>query len=428
MATKTENISIIVSSTGAVNEEQRQANLERIFDKVTDPPALSTVGTQLIQELRSPATSAKSLTQIISGDPVIAAKILRHANSSFYGTRNKIRTLHNAIVMLGTDAIKQIALTLVFCSWTQGKGSGDLHQRFLNRSLATAVLSRKLCEYFCFQTVGPGEAYLAGLLHNIGIYLLYRFHRQKFVEALKIASDEKIPLFEAEERVFGCNHADVGSWQAEKWRLPQPIQEVTRNHHRCQENIVNRELLALVQLADGICSEMGLSISEEKDPVSLCPSTIEILEKKQEGKDVQAIFEEVLQRFGGVCFAVKNLLDSFEEPAEEKKNEQPEKEQVCEEKLLHGAKPPRPKTQFTKEVSPLVGFVVCGIDQMLRGKMLKGGILFTTCWLGIVLFALFAGLDFPVASMFLCISLAAWGWNVLDLIRTSRTPVSSSES
>ena len=109
-----EKITVMHTPENHINPAERQARLQKITESIQDLPALSTVATNLMHELSNPDTSVDKLTEIIGADPVLTAKVLRHANSAFYAIKNRIQTVRHAISMLGLDSIKEIALNLYF--------------------------------------------------------------------------------------------------------------------------------------------------------------------------------------------------------------------------------------------------------------------------------------------------------------------------
>jgi len=195
-------------------QEGMNPALAALVERITDPPVLSTVGIKLIYELRQEETSVRKLSEIVQSEPALAAKVLRHANSSYYGIRNRIQSIHHAITMLGLDSIKEVSCNLYFYSFSEqySRSLTEFTEKYLKRCVTTAMLAKKISQHYRFSNVGGGEAYLAGLLADIGVFLLYQTERAKYEEALALSEEIQIPLFMAEERVFGFNHSELGSW------------------------------------------------------------------------------------------------------------------------------------------------------------------------------------------------------------------------
>ncbi len=433
METPTDRLSLSTPTTVPdIPPAVRQARLQELTSNITDVPALSSVGMSLIQELTRGDTSVKKLTDIISAEPVVAAKVLRHANSAYYSVTHKIQTVHHAITMLGLREIKEIAFNLYFYDFTRSHGdsASEFFERYLKRCVTAATLCRKICTHYGFQTVGVGEAYLAGLLQNIGVFLLFRFRRKKFMEALEIRETRGIPLYAAEEQVFGCNHADVGGWLAEQWSLPDGLQEVIRCHHRPTEAVVNKELLAIVQLADSICNEMGVTLAKSKPPLLLDPITVKTWQTRLAGASAEEILQSALKHFGSLCLSAGALLQA----AEGKPAREPEKAKV-EVKASEEDAPVKPVetttvTSWEKKEEPfpkVLAILICGLGQILRGRIARGVVLMVTFCICLAMFFLALGQSHSATFIGFLGMLAIWVINIQDVLRmTGETAPKSS--
>ena len=415
-------------------EGDRAARLRAVTSEIDDLPALSTVGISLIDELVRPDTSIKKLSEIISADPVVAAKVLRHANSAYYGISNKIQTVRHAISMLGTDEIKEIAFNLYFYSLakTHSKSGADIEQRYLQRSLATGTLCKKICSHYHFQSVGPGEAYLAGLLLNIGIFLLLRTKRNEFLETLAIREAEQIPLFVAEERVFGFNHAELGGWFAEKWNLPISLQETIRCHHRAPDDAVNQELLAICQLADVICNELGVTLTPSKPRSVLDPISVRTLENRVPNTPVEITVQNAVTIFGSICLGSGDLLKAFDGVATETPVDSPMPAMAAysdslKERKSAELKPDR-KPQITVDQGSSLdpSILISGLGQWKRGRTGEGVMFFTLFCLCIGLFFATVGTNNFSAALGALGAVVIWTVQAWDLLRSQQNGPSKS--
>jgi len=422
METPTGKLSLSVPVLPEIPPALRQARLQELTANITDVPALSSVGMSLIQELTRSDTSVKKLTDIINAEPVVAAKVLRHANSAYYGITHKIQTVHHAITMLGLAEIKEIAFNLYFYSFTRSHSdsASEFFERYLRRSITTATLCKKICSHYGFQAVGLGEAYLAGLLQNIGVFLLFRFRRKKYMEAVELRETHEIPLYAAEEQVFGCNHADVGGWLAQQWNLPENLQEVIRFHHRPTEEVVNKELLAIVQMADLVCNEMGITLAKSNPPRFLDPIVVKTWQSRFPGASAEEIAQQALKQFGGVCLSAAGVVHALEDAPVAKPTPPEARETTAkpetpapsvEAKTAEGwEKPPQPIP-----LGPSV--LICGLGQILRGKIARGLLLMVTFCVCLALFFLSLGQSTSAAAIGLLGTLAIWVVNLRDVLR-----------
>lgn len=253
----TETTSFLEENTDLLTDKERSALLQ-ITRNIEDIPVLPATGSHLITVLNNPSVDARKIASIISRDPVIAAKTLRLANSAYYGVRNRITTLNHAVSMLGIDSIRQMVFGFYFMDITlKGGKSGFNVDRFWHHSMATAFLAEAITRRLEVQMVGGAEAYLAGLIHDIGKYLLYRHNKDRFRHTHEMMEIEGLAPEEAEREVFGIDHAIVGGWLAERWNLPPGLIESVVFHHRDIDGCVNKELVAVVMAADRIAIDEG---------------------------------------------------------------------------------------------------------------------------------------------------------------------------
>ncbi len=331
----------------SIEAEERFHRAGEILDRAVDLPVFSTMALELVQELSQPESSVEKIREIVSSDPVIAARVLRHANSSFYSIPMKIQTIRHAVSMLGLSTIKEIALAFSFHNTVIGdKNIGkELEEYFLKRNLTLALLSKKIAIHLGFPNIGQGEAFLAGLLKDIGIYALLRVDRSCLGQSLKLHQEQGPFLFVSEERHFGCNHSDVGALLAQQWKLPDRIQKLIQAQFRPDEDYLDTELLAVIQLADAVMDIMEANEKSVSPKVLLDSTVKKILKPKFEGKTCEEILHDLTQRFGGICLSpgfTTSIMD--DSPAEEKTEDRDIQEKQAEEPKL---KPPEPQPAAT---------------------------------------------------------------------------------
>ncbi len=424
MEPPTGKLSLSVPVLPEIPPALRLASLQELTRNITDVPALSSIGMSLIQELTRSDTSVKKLTDIINAEPVVAAKVLRHANSAYYGITHKIQTVHHAITMLGLSEIKEVACNLYFYTFnrSQSDSASEFFERYLRRCVTAATLCKKICSHYGFQTVGVGEAYLAGLLQNIGVFLLFRFRRKKFMEVLELRETGEIPLYAAEERIFGCNHADLGGWLSAQWNLPDNLQEVIRFHHRPSEEVVNKELLAIVQMADLVSNEMGVTLAKSIPPRFMDPIVVKTWQARLPGASAEKIALQALKQFGSVCLGAAGMVQALEEPSAAK-SASPERETAApavEVKTAVGwKKPPEPIP-----LAPSV--LICGLGQILRGKIARGLLLMVVFCVCLTLFFLALGESHSAAFLGFLGTIAIWGVNLRDVLRMTEEAIPKS--
>ncbi|HJP34167.1 MAG TPA: HDOD domain-containing protein [Candidatus Latescibacteria bacterium] len=235
-------------------DEQKRQRLKRITQSIIGLPTLPTVITELISLIDNPKTNARKVAQLISTDQALTAKILKLANSAFYGFPREIATVDLAVVVLGFETVKNLGLSVSVLerfSGTDGGVDEFDRQKFWEHSIACGVSARLLAGKLRYRM--PGEAFAAGILHDIGRLILSQYFPAEFSEVLQLMRTEDLYIGHAEEEVLGVTHAEVGSWLAERWNLPDQLEKTIAMHHAPGRVVGTAELPSLIHLADFLC-------------------------------------------------------------------------------------------------------------------------------------------------------------------------------
>jgi putative nucleotidyltransferase with HDIG domain len=202
----------------------------------------------------------KDLVAVIEKDPVMTVKILRVINSAYYSLPNKITSVNQSVVYLGLNTIKNLALSIAAVGMLpRFNTSGFDIQRYLMHSLTTAAVARLLAATFAKGQVDPGDAYIAGLLHDFGKAVYAQFMATEFAKALAISQDSAMPLHQAELEVIGADHTLVGSMLATKWQFPEHLVACIRDHHN--PDAEPTPLMDCVRVANQICRKLAFGDS-----------------------------------------------------------------------------------------------------------------------------------------------------------------------
>ena len=234
-------------------DDHRQERIKKITQSIIGLPTLPTVITQMIGVIDNPKTSAKDVASLISTDQALTAKILKLANSAFYGFPRGIATVNHAVVVLGFDTVKNLGLSVSVLERFAG-GSADTEfdrQKFWEHSIACGVAARMLAGKLRYRV--EGEAFAAGILHDIGKLILSQYFTDEFGEILALVRDEDLYIGKAEEQVLGLTHTEIGHWLAEKWNLPDKLVAAIAYHHAPGSLERDAELPSLIHLADFLC-------------------------------------------------------------------------------------------------------------------------------------------------------------------------------
>jgi HD-like signal output (HDOD) protein len=249
-----------------MNEELSESIIESIVTLPTIPSVLA----DLNAAIAHPESSASDIANIISRDPPTATKVLRLANSAYYGLRNKVTTIGHAVTMLGLNIIRNLVLTAtVFDTSSDGDISGLFEkEKFWRHSLGVGIAARVVARE-AFPQVGrrEDEFFICGLLHDLGKIIVAEHLQAKFEEALVLSRDLALPLFETEKKAVGCTHAEVGGLLAKRWNLSQEVTSALSYHHAPMEAPEeHRAYAATTHLADIIARAKGIGSGGGNNP------------------------------------------------------------------------------------------------------------------------------------------------------------------
>ena len=257
-------------------DEHKQQRIKKITQSIIGLPTLPTVITQMIGLIDNPKTSARDVARLIATDQALTAKILKLANSAFYGFPRKISTVNHAIVVLGFETVKSLGLSVSVLERfaSGGKDTSFDRQKFWEHSIACGVAARLLAGKLRYRV--QGEAFAAGILHDIGKLILSQYFPDEFAEIMRLVREQDIYIGKAEEAVLGVTHAEIGHWLAEKWNLPGQLDDTIAFHHAPGRLERGAELPSLIHLADFLCRREKIGDGGGRKLPSLDPAALRI--------------------------------------------------------------------------------------------------------------------------------------------------------
>ena len=262
---------------------------------------LPEVTMKIIQLVEDPESTAQDLNKVITNDPALGARILKVVNSAFYGLPGQIGSINRAIVLLGLNAVKNIAIAASLSKLFRG---GKISESFDARDLwthcvATATTSRMLAAKAGLGL--PDEAFLAGLIHDIGLMVEMQAMRAKFVETIEHFNAARAAgggtFRESELAVIGATHEQFGMELCRVWKFPVSFQYVTGFHHHPGDLAeTHRALASLVNIADHITAKLKLGFCADVIGEDLAPRIKDELKlTNQDIKDVCAKLPEAIE-------------------------------------------------------------------------------------------------------------------------------------
>jgi putative nucleotidyltransferase with HDIG domain len=242
--------------------------LRRQIESIKQLPTLPQVMERVMSVITDPNSSASDLGREIAKDQSLTAKILRMVNSAFYGFYRQIDSVDDAVVILGYNEVRILALTVsVFDSFGPSK-TGWNRTHFWEHALATAVGTEYLAQG---SSTLAKEAYIAGLLHDIGKVAFDKLLGSEWMRILLRAEKDDYPLHDLETEEFGASHATAGGWLAERWHLPERIAQAVARHHETTTGHGENCLVPLVQLSNAIVKDEDIGHSGNPVKNSISP-------------------------------------------------------------------------------------------------------------------------------------------------------------
>jgi putative nucleotidyltransferase with HDIG domain len=245
-----------------VNAEKLNA-IQKQIKALDTMPTVPAVILPLMQLLQTPAeeVNLEKVKELVSYDKAIAIQCLRMANSPLFGRRS-VETVRDAIVALGIKRIQSIVIGCSLNQLVEPKKWAFDPAIFWRHSLGCALISRKMAQLIGYPD--PEKAYLAGLLHDIGILVNSIVCGEEFRKCAQLAASTCVALDKAEEDCLGFNHCQSGKMLADHWHLPEDLGAVVEFHHDTLSATKARSLVSLVHLSDLLCRvrELGYGYYE----------------------------------------------------------------------------------------------------------------------------------------------------------------------
>lgn len=257
------------SSRTASPSAARQVNAPTVIDSFIQGasrlPVMPQTTVRLLELLEFPDCTTQQLAEVIETEPALAVKILKLANSPFYGQRGRIASVGRATIVLGSKTIRSLAMAV----WTQtlktqmhGPDELRLMLPLLEHGLATAVVAQMLVERT--DRALAEDAFMAGLLHDIGrVALVAQLGTRYQGYVLAPALRDRLPLHAMEATVLGFDHRALGARLMAAWGLPGFLATVAERHHDADLVPDRQDVVAAVALADGCATRLGFNLAPE---------------------------------------------------------------------------------------------------------------------------------------------------------------------
>ncbi len=247
------------------------------IDRIEDIPTLPTIVFELNKYLQDPDTSIKTVCETIEKDQAIALKILKLVNSAFYGFKNKISDLRNAIVLLGYNSVRNAIVSLsIINTFSKRVALMDFDiSQFWKHSLAVAVTSKNIAQLS--KKESPDNCFVGGLLHDTGKVILAQYFPELFEKVWITLQNEHLSFYEAEQKELPIDHTKIGAHLASKWQLPVGLVEAIRWHHEFKPESKSANFVQNVYLANIIVNSYDEDQELRLDLSKIHPNVVKFI-------------------------------------------------------------------------------------------------------------------------------------------------------
>jgi putative nucleotidyltransferase with HDIG domain len=214
----------------SVKSAEHAESLEKLFSRIGQVSSLPSVANRILQVADDEASNATDLLEVVGQDPALAIRILRTVNSSYYGMTNEVGDLQTAISLLGFVEVNKLALTVYVARLCEEETSyrGFSREGLWNHMVAVGSIAREISKHFGLGN--PDEAYMSGLLHDVGLLLIDQYMHEDLCKVIDLANDG-MQTTDAEKKILTFDHTDLGAYIAIQCKLPDRIISAIRFHH-----------------------------------------------------------------------------------------------------------------------------------------------------------------------------------------------------
>ncbi len=282
------------NSTLAI-ETQKQS-IVALLDDVEGLVSPPDVCMRLFELIHSPTTGAKQISEVVSIDPNLTARVLRIANSCFYSFSRKIDTVSRAVTIIGNAELYQLVLS-VSAVKTFANIPNELvkMETFWRHSVYTGLLARALAVRA--HVLHPERLFVSGLMHDLGSIVLYNQRPDAMRDVLMLADGDEDVLYQVEQERFQFTHAGVAAHMMEQWQLPEALIEAIRWHHEPEHAVEASVEAYILYLANHLVneSEQGNFMGSPKADIRLSQAMLDVVGLEED--ELFFAFEEAAEQF-----------------------------------------------------------------------------------------------------------------------------------
>jgi HD-like signal output (HDOD) protein len=242
------------SNSSVLSAETAPAESKRPWALKSLPP-FPAVALQLLSVLDDEDVPMKKIVDLLRIDPALSAEILRVSNSALYGLSRRVDNISHAIVILGTEAVKRLALTVALGRFSHSFLRNQSLRICWDHSVACALLAEEIA------VASRGlkdRAYTGGLLHDVGRLALLACYPVEYGNLIVVARENDFDELECERQLFDIDHCAAGEWLGHHWNLPTDVVEAIAHHHSA--DVTDNSLLSIVTAANAVADAIGFNV------------------------------------------------------------------------------------------------------------------------------------------------------------------------
>ncbi len=283
-------------------DNKKEKTLKKLSG-IKNLPSIPKVVFEVTRLLNEPATATRKLSEVISKDQALTAKILSVANSPLYGIKRNVSSLEFAVQILGFSDIRNIVTALSLASSIQISGNQyfDPYEFWLH-SMVVGTAAKGISQDLGFDF--GSDVFIAGILHDVGILVIYKFFNNEFVEIVERSSSENRPILEVEYDVLGLSHQEIGRFLAEKWSLPLTLCDSLSYHHKPGTSEENIFFVSILHLVDYMTQKLGIGDFYWDNNLSHDPEMLKALNFPGKG-DLDTFVSEYAEVFKVTAESIK---------------------------------------------------------------------------------------------------------------------------
>lgn len=237
--------------------------IQELIKEIKNLKPIPAVVNQVLAVVDDPGSSMEDIANVIQYDPVVTASVLKTCNSAYFGLKHPAESIKDAVSLLGIDQIIEIVLIKSGAKILTGRQEGyGLHEGAMWKySVSSAVIAKQIATQLSMENTST--LFTSALLKDFGKIVLDRFVSQSFEKISNLVVNENYSFQEAEKKVIGVDHAELGAMIAKMWKFSPKMVKIIRHHHLTDASLVKDRDIATVYLADCICMMIGIGVGSD---------------------------------------------------------------------------------------------------------------------------------------------------------------------